>query len=62
MALRRIDHDFFGPILGQVFALDEHSYPAVRHMAIDILEGDKQYEVKADIPGVAKQDIKLDVN
>ena len=38
MALRRIDHDFFGPIMGQVFGLDEQMSPAMRHMAIDIVE------------------------
>ena len=38
MALRSIDHDFFGPIMGQVLGLDEHMQPAMRHMAIDIVE------------------------
>jgi len=62
MALRRIDHDFFGPIMGQVLGLDEHMQPAMRHMAIDIVEADQQYEVKADLPGLTKQDIKVDIN
>lgn len=66
MALSRFDHDFFGPFLGPLVSMhDDHhgqgGRSVMRHMALDIVEGDKQYEIKADLPGVEKQDIKLDI-
>ena len=50
-AMRR----FFGPL-----ALDEQAMPL--KMRVDVTENEQRYEVKADIPGVRKEDIKVRVD
>ena len=51
-ALRR----FFSP------ALSEADQPPHMKMRIDVTENDKAYQVKADIPGVKKEDIHIRVD
>jgi HSP20 family protein len=50
-----IDHFFNG------FGLDLNASDSVWSPSVDISETDDQYEVKAEIPGLKKEDIKLSV-
>jgi HSP20 family protein len=49
--------------LGKGFFLKPFPIPAVAdlHMKIDVKEDEKSFTVKADIPGVKKEDIHVDV-
>ena len=55
--------DFFGDF-GKGFFVRPLAMPAEAElkMKIDVKEDDKAYTVKADIPGVKKEDIKVDVD
>ena len=50
----RIFNDFFYPSRGMQMSKDSSWNPRV-----DISESDKGYEVRADIPGVRKEDLKV---
>ena len=50
-----IDHFFNG------FGLDLNASDSVWSPSVDISETENQYEVKAEIPGLKKEDIKLSV-
>ena len=54
--------DFFNDF-GKGFAIRPLAFPAEAEikMKIDVSEDDKAYTVKADIPGVKKEDIHVDV-
>jgi HSP20 family protein len=49
---------------GKGFWVKPYAFPAETDikMKIDVSEDDKAYNVKADIPGVKKEDIQVDVN
>ena len=55
--------DFFGD-LNKGFWVKPLAFPEETElkMKIDVKEGDKAYTVHADIPGVRKEDIQVDVN
>ena len=55
--------DFFGD-LNKGFWVKPLAFPEETElkMKIDVKEGDKAYTVHADIPGVGKEDIQVDVN
>jgi len=55
--------DFFGD-LGKGFFVRPFAVPSEvdLKMKIDVKEDDKSFTVKADIPGVKKEDIKVDVD
>eukprot|EP00892_Ulva_mutabilis_P008979 jgi/Ulvmu1/6453/UM003_0083.1 len=57
---------FFGMELAKPFFDSEGAAGSLadrtRHMAIDIVENESAYTVKADIPGVKKEDIGIDVD
>jgi HSP20 family protein len=63
--LRLIDPGFgdaFENAMRRFFApLGVESEPASLKMRLDVTEGDQSYEVKADIPGVKKEDISVRV-
>ncbi len=49
---------------GKGFWVKPYAFPAETDikMKIDVTEDDKAYSIKADIPGVKKEDIQVDVN
>ena len=55
--------DFFNDV-GKGFFVRPFSMPAETElkMKIDVSEDDKSYTVKADIPGVKKEDIQVDID
>ena len=55
----------FGPGLNRLFAHLIRPFPEDRgaiEIKVDVTEDAEKYMVKADIPGVAKEDIKVDVD
>jgi len=62
--------DVFGPLFGSTasfplssaMATAGRDQPSVRGMALDVVEKKDQFEIKADVPGVSKQDINLNVD
>ena len=55
--------DFFGDF-GKGFWIKPAAFPAEPElkMKIDVSEDDKSFTVKADIPGVKKEDIQVDIH
>jgi HSP20 family protein len=55
--------DFFGDI-GKGFWVKPYAFPAETElkMKIDVKEDDKTFTVRADIPGVKKEDIQINVD
>ena len=58
-------YDPFGPGFGRLFANLIRPFPEDRsaiEIKVDVTEDADKYLVKADIPGVAKEDIKVDID
>ena len=58
-------YDPFGPGLNRLFANLIRPFPEDRsaiEIKVDVTEDADKYMVKADIPGVAKEDIKVDID
>lgn len=53
---------FFDRAFRNVFALGEPGDDSLRRMAMDVSETDKGYVVHADLPGVAKDAVKISVD
>jgi len=63
MALATVfNDDMFAPFFGLDRALARSgTADRQRGIAIDVVEKDKEFDIKADVPGVDKNDIKLNV-
>ncbi len=55
--MSRLFDDFFAPMAGR----DEALYPRNWNPAADVYEEDAHYVIKAEVPGVDKNDIEIDV-
>ena len=58
-------YDPFGPGFNRLFANLIRPFPEERsaiEIKVDVTEDPDKYMVKADIPGVAKEDIKVDID
>ena len=69
MALIRYNHNHYRPvsfnsIVDRFFNESAFAAENTRSFspAVDIIESDEQYEIKFSVPGVAKEDIKIDLD
>ncbi len=56
--LSRLFDDTFDRVFGPVAGSDS---PASRTPALDVVESERAYTVKLDMPGVAKEDVKVSI-
>jgi len=56
--LSRLFDDTFDRVFGPVAGTDT---PAARTPALDVAESERAYTVKLDMPGVAKEDVKVSI-
>lgn len=50
------------PILTNPFALFDHGAPAAAGFSVDISETDDNYVLRAELPGVEKDNVAVDIN